>query len=266
MEVTSLGYRTDLMMRRLGGSQVSDRGSHLVVRTPANPHYWWGNYLLLRERPQVGEWPGWVAEFAREFPQAAHVALGLDNVDGEIEDGAGLAALGFEILVDTVMTATALVPPAGPADHAEIRALRGDDDWAQLVRLRLALHGAGDNPAFAEFAARKAAEYRSGVEAGHGAWFGAFVHGEMRCGAGLFSDGLGVARFQNVETHPDFRRQGLASALVHRLGCWGLDRLEAEKLVMVADPGYHAIRLYRALGFRDVEHQVQAQRPPGAEK
>ena len=33
---------------------------------------------------------------------------------------------------------------------------------------------------------------------------------------------------------------------------------------MVADPGYHAIRLYRAVGFDDTESQLQAERTPTA--
>ena len=35
----SLGFATDLMIRRLAGSTVDDRGPYLVVRTPANPTY-----------------------------------------------------------------------------------------------------------------------------------------------------------------------------------------------------------------------------------
>lgn len=41
MEVRSLGYRTDLALLRLGGSEFEDRGDHLVVRTPHNPTFWW---------------------------------------------------------------------------------------------------------------------------------------------------------------------------------------------------------------------------------
>nr|WP_269328742.1 GNAT family N-acetyltransferase [Kineosporia babensis] len=120
------------------------------------------------------------------------------------------------------------------------------------------------DPHLSQFADVKTRESRSIAEAGHGAWFGAFVDGELVCGAGLFSDGSGLARFQNVETHPSFRRRGLANALVHQLGTWGLAQLSASRLVVVADPGYHAIDMYRNLGFEDAEHQVLLQRPPSA--
>jgi hypothetical protein len=37
--------------------------------------------------------------------------------------------------------------------------------------------------------------------------------------------------------------------------------LGAQTLVMVADPGYHAIDLYRSLGFAVTETQLQAELP-----
>jgi GNAT superfamily N-acetyltransferase len=261
VEIASLGYRTDLMIRRLSGSEISDRGSHLVIRTPANPYFWWGNFLLIREKIRAGEWAGWVAEFGREFPDAAHVALGRDSSDGVAEDPDGLAGLGLDLTVDTVMTATALEEPASWPD-AEIRPLQSDRDWRQLADLRLSLPEAPPDPKAVEFTEAKVAEFRALTEDGHGVWFGAFIEGEMRCGAGLFSEGRSLARYQSVETHPAFRRRGLASTLVARLGAWGLTELEASRLVMVADPDYHAIGMYRSLGFVDVEHQVGLQRPP----
>jgi len=262
VRVASLGYRTDLMLRRMGGSQVSDRGSHLVVRTPRHPYYWWGNFFLLREPPRPGQWPDWVAQFAREFPDVAHLAIGVDGADGRVEDAAGAQALGLDVLVDTVLTARQLDASPQPRVPACIRRVQTDADWAQVVRLRTALAEGPPDPFRTEFARAKVEESRAVVEAGHGIWFGAFVDDEIVCAAGLFSDGGGTARFQNVETRPEFRRCGLATAVVHALSRCGQAELGARTLVIVADPGYHAIGMYRALGFRDTEHQVLLQRPP----
>jgi 1-aminocyclopropane-1-carboxylate deaminase len=60
-----------------------------------------------------------------------------------------------------------------------------------------------------------------------------------------------------VETHPDFRGRGLAGTLVHRVSGYGFDELGARTLVMVADPDYLAIRVYRSVGFADTEVQTQ---------
>jgi GNAT superfamily N-acetyltransferase len=94
------------------------------------------------------------------------------------------------------------------------------------------------------------------------AWFGAFVEGRLRASLGLVSDGRGLVRYQEVQTRPDFRRRGLARALVATAGRYGLHELGARRLVIVADPGCHAIKLYRSLGFADAGAQVELLRPP----
>lgn len=269
VDVTSLGFATDLMVLRMGGTVVTDEGTHLVVRTPGNPGYWWGNFLLLDGPPRAGDGERWAKVFAAEFPDAHHLALGVNSTDGDPGDPAELTRLHLVSELSTVLTATGLVaPPAAMAQGVVVRALAGDDDWAQSVALRLACDADGPGAASAEherFVARKQESCRALCEAGRGAWFGAFVDGRMRAGAGVFSDGGGLARYQTVETDPAYRRRGLASAVVRHAGEWALRELAAHTLVIVADPAYHAIHLYRALGFTDREQQVQLQRPPAAE-
>ena len=74
MEIPSLAFRTDLALARLAGSEVDDRGDHVVVRTPDNPDYYWGNYLLLPRPPTAAELSAWEATFARTFPACRHRA------------------------------------------------------------------------------------------------------------------------------------------------------------------------------------------------
>jgi predicted GNAT family acetyltransferase len=100
------------------------------------------------------------------------------------------------------------------------------------------------------------------VEAGHGKWFGAFDGDRLQASLGLMFDGNGLARFQTVQTHPNDRNKGIASTLVHRASTYGLTEGGARTLVMVADPEYLAIRIYRSLGFTDSETQLQFTLPP----
>ena len=266
LSATALGFRTDLMLRGIAGSEVENRGTYVVVRTPQNPGFWWGNFLLFREPPRAGDAPRWAERFAAEFPGAGHLAFGVDSTDGEVGDREELRRLGVEVEVNAVLTTAALSPPE-PAPGVEVRPLRGADDWAQAGELRLALEDRQESESAVHrlFADRRLAEDRRVCEAGYGAWFGAFVDGRMRSSAGLFTDGCGLARYQNVHTHPDFRRRGLASHVVYEAGRWGLTQLRARTLVIVADPQDHAIRLYRALGFTEMERQVQFQRGPRQE-
>ena len=83
MEVGSLGFGPDLMVRRLSGSAVLDRVDHLVVRTPLNPSFYWGNFLLVPSPAEL-ELERWLGAVRRQIPQAGHIALGIDGVDGAL--------------------------------------------------------------------------------------------------------------------------------------------------------------------------------------
>ena len=260
MDIRSLAFRTDLAMLEHSGSVVVDHGSHLVVRTPDNPTYWWGNFLLLRAAPtDTGDARHWLAAFESEFPDARHRTFGVDGTEGGRDDLAPFVELGFGTDVSTVMTATAVHEPTRPNTEVTYRPLESDADWQQQVELTMAGEDEGyDLP----FVSAQAAAQRRLVDAGYGAWWGAFGGERLLASMGLFTASPGLARFQSVKTHPDARGRGLAGTLVHRVSRYGFDELGAHTLVMVADPEYLAIRIYRAVGFADTERQLQAERKP----
>jgi ribosomal protein S18 acetylase RimI-like enzyme len=259
MELMSLAWRTDLALLGYSGSEVLDRGDHLVVRTPDNPSYYWGNFLLLASAPTADEVAGWVETCEREFPGSRHRALGIDGADGHRDDLAPFLAHDFTAECQAVMTATAVHEPPRPNTEATIRPLVSDEDWERQV----ALARAGEEPELSvAFASGKAQAHRRLVEQGRGAWFGAFLGDELVSSLGLFVASEGLARFQDVKTHPDARGQGLCGTLVHAAGGFGFDRLGVHTLVMVADPDYLAIRVYRSVGFSETEAQLQVLRRP----
>jgi RimJ/RimL family protein N-acetyltransferase len=262
MDVRSLAFRTDLALLELGGSVIEDRGSHLVVRTPDNPAFYWGNFYLLSVPPRTEEVEALVAAYDRDFPDSPHRAFGVDGVEDQSEALAPLVAAGPELDAASVMTATSVHPPARPNSEAEYRLLRTDDDWAQRVEVAAACNEDQPPDRYLRFATTKAVYERGLVEAGHGTWWGAFVDGRLVTSMGLVRASEGLARFQSVETHPDFRGRGLAGTLVHRVSRWGFDELGARTLVMVADPDYLAIRIYRSVGFADTEVQTQLKQVP----
>jgi hypothetical protein len=263
VDITSLGYRTDLALLELGGSEIEDRGDHVVVRSPHNPTFWWGNFLLLAAPPSPGQVDRWLETFTQEFPDAKHVAIGVDTVDGGPDVLGPFVDLGLKVEASAVMTASRVHEPPRPNRDAAYRALTSEDDWQQLVDVRMACNDDGHEPAaYREFVVAKVATTRRLVEQGHGAWFGAFEDGRLLSTMGLFRAGTGLARFQNVETLPGARGRGLAGTLVHHVSTYGLTELGAETLVMVADPEYLAIRVYRSVGFAETEVQLGAEKPP----
>ncbi len=103
----------------------------------------------------------------------------------------------------------------------------------------------------------KAQTNRGLVDDEHGQWFGAFADGQLVAQLGLVAAGPGLARFQAVETDPAHRRRGLAGSLVHHTSRYGLSTLGVGTLVMVADPDYYAVDLYRQIGFSSTQTQLQ---------
>ena len=261
MEIASLGFRTDLMVLELGGSEIEHHEGYVVVRTRANPTDWWGTFLLFAEPVGADELAGRLELFADAFPDAEHVAWGIDSTDGTAGDDAALVAAGFEVSRDTVLIATELRPPARTIS-ADVRPLRGDADWRQAFELHVACADPHDEAVTEEFLGGQVAAARALTELGHATWFGAFDDGTLLSSLGVVSDGSGLARFQTVETHPEARRRGLASALVHHAGQTALRNGDATRLVIVADPDYHAIGIYRSLGFVETETTVQLTRRP----
>jgi ribosomal protein S18 acetylase RimI-like enzyme len=65
-----------------------------------------------------------------------------------------------------------------------------------------------------------------------------------------------LGRYQSVQTHPDFRRRGIAGAMVYKAALFGLEHFNLETLVIVAEAGSPAERLYRSLGFEFAEYQL----------
>jgi len=259
VQVRSLGFRTDLMLRRLAGASVDDRGDHIVVRTQANPGFYWGNFLLIEQPPASGEAGRWLEIFHEAFPDAGHVAIGIDGVDGDTGEIDGLLGAGMDLELSVVLTA--LEPAAAEHPWAEVRRLRSDTDWQQAIDVRLAVDD-DQSRRNIEFVTRRAAESRALVENGHGTYVGAVVDGVVRATLGIVTDGSGLGRYQSVETHPDHRRKGLASTLLAAAADIARNEHGVDTFVIVADPDYVAIDLYRGLGFHDAERQVQLQRPP----
>jgi hypothetical protein len=258
VRVTSLGFRTDLTLRVLEGAEVTDRGDYLVIRSPGNPNFWWGNFLLLTEVPEPGTGEAWLDRFAAEFPAARHVAFGVDTTSDEAVIPAEFLAAGLEVDRATVLTAPEIRPPPHPNSEAEIRPLTSDDDWRQSVDLGIRCFDGAEPTLYLE---RRAAVRRQLTQAGRGTWFGAFTGGRLLAQLGLFDVGDGCARYQHVETDPEARRQGLSGTLVWHAGRYGTDVLGARTLVIVAETAGEAIRVYRSCGLAPFESQLSFERP-----
>ena len=106
-----------------------------MVRTPANPGFHWGNFLLLDDLPVSAAIDQWIASFRQELPGAGHLALGIDGTEfTEIP----LPAAVVDLEVDLGEVLVGRRPPAAGAvaDGIVVRPLRSSEDWRQELQLR----------------------------------------------------------------------------------------------------------------------------------
>lgn len=259
MKAQSLGIESDLIFHRRNG-EVLDRGGYLLVRTPTQPTYFWGNYLILPEPPTPVDLADLEITFRRELanqPLSSHCSFTWDS-RGMSEPLAASSVQafqerGYEYDVSVVLMASRVRRPAHPNFELEYRVLSSDDNWDQMLELQLKSRGED----FAEvpyraFLRERVAAWRRLIAEGCGVWLGAFELDTLVADAGLFWAGS-LGRFQNVETRESHRRRGICGTLVHRLCEYGFEKIGLTRLVMQADEEYHAARIYESLGFERLE-------------
>ena len=258
MKLKSLGYTTDLFFPAFDG-QIIDRGEYLVILSPENPEFYWGNFLLFSNPPIEGDFTRWQALFAREIgepPAVNHQVFAWDAPQGDLGEAGQFLNQGFRLINDAVMVLDALIVPPDPAIAVNIRPLESEFDWAQALENQIECSSDEDDKSgFREFITIKMRRYRRMVEAGLGNWFGAFSGGRLSADCGVFQQDA-IGRFQSVGTHPDFRRRGIAAKLVHEAGQWALNQFKLDRLVIVAEENSSAQRIYQSLGFTPVERQT----------
>ncbi len=274
-DALSLGWRTDLIFARFDG-QVMARSNHLLVRTPGNPTFWWGNFLLFQHAPGAGDLARWMALFEEEIaarqPASRHRAFGVDVRD-RLTLPPEFAAAGFELNEATVLTLTReqlLAPASSLPVGFEFHVLALPRDSAAVVDKQVVVDEARYEPVgYRVFAERQMERYAAMQRAGLGHWFGIVTQVDGRsvlaASCGLFRDPTrpdGLGRFQYVSTHPAWRRRGLCTALVHAACRHGFEGMDLRTLVMVADPDDVAIGVYESLGYRRGVSTWQFERAP----
>lgn len=253
------GWATDLAVLRHSGSVIEDRGNHLVVRTPKNPDYHWGNCILVLDERTVGDADGWIAVFNAVHPQAAWVSVGLI---GEPDDASAWTARGVLIEGDDVLVSRQ-PPRATPlADGYTVRRIAGED-WEQVVAAEVAdneLTGASDPELHERFARAQTALRRGLSDRDLAAFFGAFADGVLASSLGIVACGR-TARYQSVGTDAGHRRRGLAGHLLGVAATWSAGK-GCDGWVIITEAGNPAGRLYRNLGFAPDVCNARAYRPP----
>ena len=267
----SLGWQSDLIFAQFDG-QVIERDDCVVVRTPGNPRFYWGNCLILPEPPSDAALAHWLRRFDEEVgrftAESGHVAIGYD-ASGPHQSLLTWAAAGFEIHVTECLVLQserqAIERKRLPAEF-DFRPLdlTQAGDFAASLNLQCDSVGARDGfepVSYRIFREQQMLRYRAMQIAGLGHWFGIWYGPQLVADCGLFRQ-RDLGRFQYVGTHPAWRRRGLCSALIDGVSAYGFERMGLATLVMCADPHEVAIGIYRSCGFTSQSRAFAAQRRP----
>jgi GNAT superfamily N-acetyltransferase len=253
------GWATDLAVLKYSGSIVEDHGDHLLVRTPNNPDFHWGNFLFVTDDDAVNDAAKWVTAFRSSLPEANWVAIGLIQMP---DDEAAWVAQGLDLELADVLT-TSTLPRQTPLPNGyTVRRLSGQD-WQKSVARNLAENLRTDEyeaQSHERFARANSKAQRALSVSNVGARFGAFADdllvadlGIVRCGA--------TARYQSVGTDDEHRRQGLASHLLGVAARWAADK-GCDRWVIVTEATNPAGRVYRSVGFEPDVGNVSTYRKP----
>ena len=258
MIIRSLGYRTDLFFSAFDGI-TTDRGEYLVIRTPSNPDFYWGNYLIFADPPAEGDLDRWRGHFSREIgppPAVKHQVFGWDSPQGDLGEISPFLSAGFRLVQSVVLISHAPQLPTRLNESIIVRVLQSEDDWAQATDNQVACREADFSEVdYRLFKHPQMARYRRMQAAGLGHWYGAFLADRLVADLGIFLED-GIARFQSVGTHPDFRRQGIAASLVYQSSLLAMQEFKLHTLVIVAEQDSSPSRIYESVGFKITEKQV----------
>ena len=263
-----IGWRTDFLVHE-GAAQILERGDCIVVRTPGNPAYYWGNFLVLPEAPVDDALDHWLQRFAQEVatgqPLCQHVAIGVSAPYVQQQLPRWREA-GFDLHVSVVMR---LVPGELQRDvkpargSVTVRPLDFAHEIDALIELECSDAHGFEIAGYRQYRQRKFTRYAELHAQGRLHWFGLWCDGVLAASCGLMREHAqpgSTARFQHVMTHPQWRRRGLCTALIEAVSAYGMDTWCCQQLVMLADPSDVAIGIYRALGYQEVDSEWALQR------
>jgi GNAT superfamily N-acetyltransferase len=253
------GWETDLAVRRQTGSIIDDHGDHLIVHSPDNPDFHWGNFVFVTDENTVDDAGRWVESFQSAFPEAAWVAIGLIRMPDNEESW---VAQGLDLELDEVLTTRDLPQQTPLPEGYTVRRLTGED-WTQSVAQMVAENdrtSEQEPESFGRFARAQVQARRAISERDAGAFFGAFADEVLVADLGIVRCDT-TARYQSVGTDAEHRRRGLASHLLGVAARWAAG-FGCDRWVIITEVTNPAGRVYRSVGFEPDVGNAQAYRKP----
>ena len=254
MKLNSLGLQTELIFAKFDG-EVQYKENYIVIKTPSNPNYYWGNSLIFNHSPKDCELDKWEKIFKKELtdPKIYHLTFAWDN--NELGSHQQFIDSGYKLEKSVVLTTNKIKIPKKYNQQIKIKTIETENEWEEVINT-IALTTQSKSLSFDKskaFAHAQALRYQKMIQFGVGKWFGAFINEKLVGSLGVFKD-QNLVRYQLVNTHPEFQRMGICGTLVFETAKYALEQMNAKNLVMIADEEYHAAKIYESVGFNPTEN------------
>lgn len=223
----------------------------MLVVSADLPGHRWSRAISVIDPERVNEASHWLERATEEFPTHTYPAIGLPGrPDRELWRGQPCPPSG-ETLMEwwpqhwMALEAAAVEPTRPLLSDYEIVPIATSDEWMQFATLPSA-GGQDYQRTWTTLKRRRQA-------AGDAMFFAGVRDGRVVSTGGIVLCDLAgerVARFEDVQTLPEHRQQGLASHLIAAAHEWAAQQ-GAAKSVLVADVEGKAIDLYHHIGFLD---------------
>jgi ribosomal protein S18 acetylase RimI-like enzyme len=248
---SSLFLRSEFIFwRKL--SIIEDIGDALVISTPQNPYWRWGNLILLKNPPRMEDVVRWRELYETKIAPNQVNPNRIILWDGASADSYTTEEFRKDNLIFSpfdILTLNSLKQSPNHNNRIAIQEIGdNDEEWREVIESNIESFGPTDAPDYRHYAERRMADHRLLISKGYGRWYTARFDGELVGSLGIFA-GDGLCRFQEVAVRPKFQRQGIASSLVYHAAAGTREEYPNSPQVIVADPDGGAINVYRQIGF-----------------
>jgi ribosomal protein S18 acetylase RimI-like enzyme len=230
------------------GNAVTTTELGTFVRNERAPLIWDANHVAEARAATPAALDALLAHVEREYAHCGHRRFDLDEATPAALE-ARLVAAGYQMRRFEVMAIEG--PLAGTSKTYDIRPLAGADAWVAFERLHRLdwLESAARLGLSGDLAVAEQGALVHRAQSPPARWWLAYDAGEPR---GYFSSWQGIGGVGQVEdlfVHPDHRRRGIATALVHHAVADARAH-GAGPVVLVVDPDDTPRHMYAAMGFR----------------
>ena len=134
--LNSLALITDLIPAQMD-SRISAYQDYIQIQTPTQPDYFWGNLLVFRRSPRVGDFDLWREAYRKAFDREnpTFFTFAWDECCVDQTAVQPFVNAGFELGIDITLVCSQPSLPPRFNEMVVVRPIVDEKDWAALPEL-----------------------------------------------------------------------------------------------------------------------------------